>query len=124
MGNPFSGASGGGGVGSYLSNVGSNIASLPTPIQQGGSLNGMGAGGSGGLMNLFQQLTSQQGTKAPGLYTPPDVLSQSQIATTSPSQMNEMQPPTFNPAWSTNTDPFGSISGASTSTPAWGQPTS
>jgi hypothetical protein len=115
MGNPFS--SSGASVGSSLSGIGSALTG-------GGGGGGAGAG-SGvaqqpGLMSLFQNLVSGP-AQGPGLYTP-GALSQSQIATSSPTQMNEMQPPVFNPAWGTSTDPWASVSPA-TSTPGWGQPT-
>ena len=96
MGNPFS--SSGASAGSSLSGIGN---ALNPQTKQGGSGGASTAQSSPGLMSLWNSISNQGATKGPGLYTPPGVLSQSQIATApeQSEQMDEMQPPTWNPAW-------------------------
>ena len=97
MGNPFS--SSGASAGSSLSGIGQ---ALNPQSQQGGGGSGTGSQSQQpGLLSLWNQISNQGSNKGPGLYTPPGVLSQSQIATApgQSEQMDEMQPPTWNPAW-------------------------
>lgn len=123
MGNPFSSGSTSNNALSSLSGLGSNSPSV-TP----GSVGGAQAGGAAGpgLMNTFQQFMQQQQNKGPGLFQPPGAIgSQSQIATSSPTQVNDMQAPAFNPAWTgTDTNPpaWASALSSPSNAPGWGTP--
>ena len=93
MGNPFSTQQG---ASSAMSGIGSGLA-VPTPLDTNNLQGGAGAGGGPGLMSIYQQLMQGQ-NKGPGLYTAP----MDKEAATAPEQarqMNDMQPPAWNPSW-------------------------